>query len=142
MKKYIKRLLIAAFLLNISVSRAMADDEALAAIGGFIGGVIAGKVYDNHRSSYPRKVVVIKNKHGHSHGKYKASRCNHKVTYKTVYTREWVPGYWKVYYDRCGSRVRHWVAGYYDKIPKQIAVDCGCHEHNYGHHGYAQRRYR
>ncbi|MGJ8641490.1 MAG: hypothetical protein ACSHYA_19020 [Opitutaceae bacterium] len=129
MKKYIKILLIPVLLLGNGASRAMAGDEALAAVGGFLGGILATKAYDHHHRNH-----CAPSPHHQHRSK---SSCSHQVSYKVVFVNEWVPGYWEVSRNRCGDRVRTWVAGYNKKIRKQVPVSCGCgsHQREYARHG-------
>lgn len=88
---------------------ARADDKALAAIGGFIGGVIVGSTI-NHSHPGPEYCepgygggdqIVIR--HGPRHRGY----------WKQIAVRTWVPGRWVMHYDNCGRRFRHFERGYY-----------------------------
>lgn len=88
-------------------------DKAVAAMGGFIGGLIVGSAINDspsvvvaHRPSPQVRVVVS---HGHRHDR----RHGH---WEWVTVREWVPGHW-AYVDRGRGRDRGhrvWVAGHYD----------------------------
>lgn len=140
MKKYIKLLLIPTLFLGTGASRAMADDEALAAVGGFIGGIIATKVFDHHRDSHRHREVVIVESKRHSppkrHDYRRQDHCDHRVSYKIVRTRQWIPGHWEVTRDHCGNRTRRWVSGHYESVRERVPVACACdHHHGHGHRG-------
>jgi hypothetical protein len=120
--KLIAIALVAVAALALAPKPARAGDEGLAAIGGFIGGVIVGSVindsrHDNHgyigvdvgynnggyrgdhgyRGDYGRG-----NHHGHRHGYWKEVRVRH-----------WVPGRWIVECDRYGREYRRMIPGHY-----------------------------
>jgi hypothetical protein len=152
MKKYITLPLLSALALTLGAGQAAADDEALYAIGGFIGGVITEKVLNHHRD---HRVVYTErhceprhDKHGHYKHGHKKHRCDHacghykdaRGHYKTIEVREWVPGRWEVYYDRCGDRVREWRPGYHNYVKKRVWVEQGNHGRGRGYgHEYAYR---
>ena len=150
MKKYITLPLLSVLALTLGTGTATArDDEALYALGGFIGGVITTKVLDrhNHRQQpavysqrncapAPRHYSHGHNKHSCDHGcsQYRAPRGH----YKTVQVRKWVPGHREVYYNRCGDRVRRWEPGYYTYVTKRVWVGYG-NNHHRNHNEYAYR---
>ena len=149
----IKATLIAtatAFALITGQSSARAGDETIAAIGGFIGGVIVGSIAsDNHHGSS----VVIETGYGrHSnrhydrgdrrdrydrgHGYGRNNRRGHtgnrgRWEYRTV--RKWVPGYWSYTRDRCGDRRRFWNRGRHVRTQVRVWVSFG------GGHGGSRR---
>lgn len=88
-------------------------DEALAAIGGFIGGVIVGAALDSHDRDYcppPPRVVVETGYH---------ARRGH---WEWVSVRAWVPGCWVVVRDDHGRRVRTWNRGHYEHRRERVWV--------------------
>ena len=97
---------------------AKADDgEVLAAIGGFIGGVIVGSHSRDveYLPPAPRShfgvSVVVDSRHGRSgHWEY-------------VSMRTWVPGRWLVRFDDCGRRVRTFERGHYEVRRERVWVD-------------------
>ena len=86
------------------------DDEVVAAVGGFIGGLIVGSTLnDDHYRHAPVRVstrVVIGSRghrhhhHHHRHGHWEWNRV-----------RVWVPGYWVVREDHYGRRIRYFEPG-------------------------------
>jgi hypothetical protein len=96
------------------------DGEVVAAIGGFIGGVIVGSTIDrDHDHRHDRggavHVEVRTGRHGHGHG--------HRHGYwDTTRVRVWVPGRWVVTYDRCGERVRYFERGRYEWRRERVWV--------------------
>ena len=128
MKTYIRYTLIAVLTLGLGAGKLSAgDDEAWAAIGGFVAGVITGTIIDNdhhyhveHRGRYePRR------DHGRppppayrDHGyRYPHERHGHPTRYGGHWelrkVRIWVPGYWEFTYNRHGTRIRVWKPGHY-----------------------------
>ena len=104
--------LLAATTFALAPKPAKAGDEAAAAIGGFIGGLVIGSVLDNDHDRYDRYdrydnhvgasvVIGTGNRHPYRDGGY----------WKTVTVRHWVPGYWTNTRDRRGHRVRVFVEG-------------------------------
>ncbi len=153
MKKYLTLLILPVLCLSLGAGRAAAGDEAWAALGGFVGGVITTKVFDHHRDYHrghrTEVIVVERDRPGKHHGHYthghskhgcdnRCDRYERPVRYKTVRTREWVPGFWEVRYDRCGTRIRTWQPGYYKQATKRVRVDI---DRDYDDHGYAYRDY-
>jgi len=156
--KNTKKLLLPALCVLLGTGKVSAGDEAIAAIGGFVGGVIATRVFDHHNQhDRYRDVVYIEGRcgsscrhpsHGHGpkaykHG-HKNHRCDHKCSYykpsgyyETVRVKEWVPGCWRVRYDRCGTRIKYWEPGYSTYVNKRAWVSIGSDRN--GRHKYASR---
>ena len=98
------------------------SDKALAAIGGFIGGVIVGSHLE--RSHHPAPVivdhcpppprVVVVDRHGppHRHGYWETSRV-----------RVWVPGRTVWVVDECGRSVRRYEPGHYEYRSERVWVE-------------------
>ena len=148
MKTTIKILIIPVLCLALSTGKASAGDEAIAAIGGFVGGVIASNVYNNHKSHRNSHSSYSSNhcappsyQHGHKQHRCDRNCSHHRVEprgyYKTVHVKEWVPGCWRVRYDRCGSRIKYWEPGYYTHVEKRIWVSTGTDRNR--HSQYASR---
>lgn len=145
MKHYIKILLIPALVLSLGAGRATAgDDKAWAAVGGFVGGVITANIFDHHRDHHRTEVIVVERdshphkSYRHGHKKHRCeSDCDHYAPrghYETITVREWVPGCWRIEYNRCGDRIRYWEPGYYTHVSKRIWVEDD-------HRAYAYGRY-
>ena len=134
------------FALIAGQSTARAGDEAIAAIGGFIGGVIVGSITsDNHHGSS----VVIEAGYGRGSGRHYDRGNRHdrydrhydqtrrygrhdsrghtsyrgRWEYRTI--RKWVPGYWTYTRDRCGDRRRVWNRGYHVRTQVRVWVSFG-----------------
>jgi len=119
MPKFTILSLLAAGAVAFSPSPAQAGhrggDEAAAALGGFIGGLIVGSVI-NDAPRYDRTVVV-------SHrDAYRPDACG--GYWKPVTVRAWVPGYWTTRYD-CDRRVRVFVPGYWEHRTERVWVATG-----------------
>lgn len=110
------------------------DDEAIAAIGGFVVGMIAGSLADdNHysRHSYERSSRYDRHDrydHHYSHRSSYRDDRHDRSSYKsgrweTRRFKKWVPGYWEVSYSSCGDRIKIWREGYYRWETKRVWVD-------------------
>lgn len=96
-------------------------NDAGAAIGGFIGGVIVGSVIaDQHRG--PDAVVVEAGYRDYGPRGY----------WRDVHTRVWVPGFWTMGRDHWGRPYRHYVEGHYELRRDRVWVS---------HNDYGRRRY-
>lgn len=122
MKKFILLSLLAATAAALAPKPALAGDREIAAIGGFIGGLVLGSAL--HDDRYDRTTVVVSDRYHHrpQHGYWK------HVTVKT-----WVPGYWTTSCDRYGRRVRVYVEGCWQYRTDRIWVSHDRHG-RYGHH--------
>lgn len=107
--------LLAATALLFAPKPAVAGDKELAAIGGFIGGLIIGSQINNDRhhgrvvvepACPPPAPVVI-----HTGGYW---------DYRPV--RVWVAPRWIVVYDSCNRPVRRYVAGHYETRRERVWV--------------------
>lgn len=120
-----KKLIIASVIVALSgmglapQNAQAGNNEAWAAIGGFIGGVIVGSALDEDQNSS----VVINASYGHNH---------RRGYWEVVAVRTWVPGYWVVKYDDCGRRYRHFNRGYYTTTKQRVWVD-GRGNRHYGY---------
>lgn len=85
-------------------------NDAGAAIGGFIGGVIIGSVLaDQHHGP---DAVVVESGYDYDRG---YDRCEEPRGYwRDVCTRVWTPGYWTMERDYCGRPYRRYVEGHYE----------------------------
>jgi hypothetical protein len=136
MKKHIRFLLISILILGMGANHARADDEALAALGGFVAGVITGVIVDDHRDHRGHtKVIIHEERRGHRdyrdyrrdyrdyrgdrHYKGKPHRSGH---WEIKRVRVWMPGRYEVRRDRCGDRIRVWVPGHYEWRKERVWV--------------------
>jgi hypothetical protein len=118
MKNIIKITLIAAIALGLSTGRATANDEAAAAIGGFVLGMITGAVIENHTDHVN---VSVRAGYGYGHDCRSACSVRHDRSYghgprghwEVKRVRVWVPGRWDVRVNHCGDRIRVYEKGYY-----------------------------
>ncbi len=124
---------LTAFVLVVNAPKAQAGDEAIAAIGGLIGGILIGSAIDNHHDHYardryydrgPRTKVVVRTSHRHG-GYWKYTRI-----------KTWVPGHWVREYDDCGNRRKYWVEGHYTYRKKKVWV-----RNSYSRHHNHRDRY-
>jgi hypothetical protein len=89
-----------------------AGSKERAAIGGFVGGLIVGHALSKHAPAPVYHETVIYDRHHRSaHGHWETDRV-----------KIWVPGHWTVRVDRCGTRVRHYVAGRYEWRTERVWV--------------------
>jgi hypothetical protein len=141
MKKFAMFALIAAAALTVTPKSAFAgrnDDTAVAAIGGFIGGLVLGAALDNDHDRYDRYdrgTVVIgggyRDRHYRDHdGGY----------WKTVTTKHWVPGYWTHTRDRRGRSIRVFVDGHWDYRTDRVWVSYDRHDRHDRRDGYGYDR--
>lgn len=116
---------IGTTILQPSIAQADSSDKALAAIGGFLGGVVATNIVNDHRESkayYHRsnkscretKVIVRS-------GSYNRHRGDGHYEYRRV--KVWNPGYWEFTRDACGRRVKVWNKGYYSFRREKVWVE-------------------
>ncbi len=113
---------------------AKAGNEAAAAIGGFIGGILVGSSvrnscppphYDHRGPRGPRVIIET------------GSRCSGHWDWVEV--NVWVPGRHAVSYDDCGRRVRRWIPGRHECRRERVWIDARhCSSHRHG--GYSYRR--
>lgn len=114
-------------------------DRALAAIGGFIGGVLIASAAHDHHDRTPahaycefdtcRDRYVVSHRHDYGrHNDYGPRR-------EWVTVKVWVPGHYVVRYDDCGRRVRHYVRGRYEYRREYVIVD----NHRGRGYGYGRR---
>ncbi|MBI2512798.1 MAG: hypothetical protein HYV96_12540 [Opitutae bacterium] len=103
-------------------------NDAGAAIGGFIGGVIVGSVLaDQHRGP---DAVVVETGYGYHRG---SDRCDEPRGYwRDVHTRIWIPGGWIVERDHWGRHCRRYIEGHYEIRTERVWVAAN----DYGHGRY------
>jgi hypothetical protein len=126
--------LLSVAALSFAPKPAHAGDKELAAIGGFIGGVIVGSVLNKgHTDVYcppAPPVVVVHHDRRHGHGYWHENRV-----------KVWVPARWVYERDRRGHSVKRYVAGYYDYRTERVWVATSHgHPHHAPRYGYSPRR--
>lgn len=151
-------LLVAALFARPLATSAHADDDAAWAIAGFVGGVIAEKAVQKHKSNrhhqynYNRhnghtttvhgnscgstRVIIRENGGHYGHDRHAhpsncgCNSCKPSGYYKYETRKIWIPGTWQVTYDRCGNRTRTWCPGYYQTKQVRVWVSTGGYHHN------------
>lgn len=134
MKKILTMALVTACSLSLPSTAVQAgDDEAIAAIGGFVVGLITGSIVDKdthyghrgHASTYYSPSPYRDNRNTHyshyRHGAHDSYGHGYRhieapeVTgrWETRRVKKWVPGWWDVTYNHCGDRIKVWREGYY-----------------------------
>jgi len=134
MKKLIQLTLVPLLLVTLGSAPAQADDEAIAAIGGFVAGIITGSIIDDHdhrshvyigHDRYDRNQCRPRHERTHDRGycgrdgcRKRDCRSDHRIGHKRghweiKHVRVWVPGRWVVKRDRCGDRIKVWNRGHY-----------------------------
>lgn len=129
MKKILSMALVATCSLSLPSNAVQAgDDEAIAAIGGFVVGLIAGSIaekdthYSRHHSysysshpSYHDNRVHYPHYNARSHTAYPRHYSAPEVTgrWETRRVKKWVPGHWEIAYNSCGDRIKVWRNGYH-----------------------------
>jgi hypothetical protein len=135
MKNIIKITLVTILAIGLNTGRATANDEAAAAIGGFVLGMITGAVIDNNHDHVS---VSVRGDYGH----------RPRGHWETRRVRVWVPGYWDVRINRCGDRIRVYQKGHYSYRHEKVWVsydrrgrghDKGWKDHGRGGDGYRDR---
>ena len=136
MKKIALLALLAAAAFTVAPKSAFAghrdDDAAVAAIGGFIGGLVIGAALDNDHDRYDRYDRTVVVGAGHRHHRDGGH-------WKTVTVKHWVPGYWTTRYD-CGRRIRVYVDGYWDYRTDRVWVSYDRHDRHDRRYGYDHGR--
>lgn len=136
MKNTIKITLIAVIALGLNTGRATAGDEAAAAIGGFVLGMITGAVLEDHNDNVH---VSVSSRHGCDRSCRKGCHSCHprdRGHWEIRKVKVWVPGYWDVSYTRCGDRIRVWKKGHYTYQKERVWVsyrDRGHRKHDRGY---------
>ena len=140
MKTHIRHIIIALITLSLASGHSYADDKAIAAIGGFLAGVITGVAIDHHDDvhHYPAGVTISTGRSHHRSYSYTGDRCHdhgrnscvicvghgHPRTghWEVRHVKVWIPGHWEYVRDRCGDHVRVWKSGYYTTRPEKVWV--------------------
>ena len=140
MKTCTRHILLAALAVTFSTGRLHAGDEAWAALGGFVAGVITGAVIEDadhcetglrvavgdrygrwdrygHHDRYDRRDTWDRYDRRDRH--YKQRPSGH---WEVRHVKVWVPGGWVVEVNRCGDRIRVWRPGYFDLLPRKVWV--------------------
>ncbi|WP_269543149.1 hypothetical protein [Cerasicoccus fimbriatus] len=143
MKSILKTSILCALILSVGAISAQArgghqhNDEALAALGGFIGGVILSEsLHDHHRETVHvryenRKQCDTGWREGHyqnsgwrdkGHNRCRGN-CGH---WKTVKRRVYVPVSYTWTYDSCGAKIRTRTGGYFKTVCERIWIGKNC----------------
>lgn len=130
MKTIIRTLITAVSLLGLN-TQTHADDEAWAALGGFVAGVITGSVIENHRDVHAGVSISVGDP-CHTHHRTSCSVCfaPRRGYWRTEHVRIWIPGYWDVVYNHCGDRVRVWKPGRFEHRPRKVWVAYDNHRYD------------
>ncbi|MGC9450008.1 MAG: hypothetical protein ACP5I4_01055 [Oceanipulchritudo sp.] len=121
MKNTIRTLIIATLLLGPATTRAHADDEAWAALGGFVAGVITGAVIEDSNDYHGGVSIAVGERRGR-YDRYDRGRHDRydrhpghrgKGHWEIKRVRVWIPGRWEFTVNRCGDRIRVWEPGHY-----------------------------
>ncbi len=116
-----------------------ADDEAWAAVGGFIAGVITGSAIEHNHNVHTGVTIAV----GNTCSIHHRSGCSicyaPRRGYWTVrQVRVWVPGCWDVTINHCGDRVRVWRPGRYENHPKRVWVAYDGRRYDRPHRDYGR----
>lgn len=144
MKTKIRHIIIATVLLGLASAPAHAGDEAVAAIGGFIAGVITGSAINDHHDHYSHvsyrsvghrsgsRVTISHPPRGvpyynHRDPRYRYdSRLGYVTNSRGYYTykkvKVWVPGYWEYTHSRHGHRIKVWREGHYRYETRKVWI--------------------
>lgn len=122
MKNTIRILIATALVLGTGTARLHAGDEALAAFGGFVAGMITGAVIENNTDFHGGVVVEVGDRHGR-HDRYACyDRYDRRGHWEVRRVRVWVPGRWEFTISRCGDRIRVWKPGHYTWHSEKVWV--------------------
>lgn len=139
MKTKIRYIIVTLIALGLFTGKSYGDDEAIAAIGGFLAGIITGVVIEDRNDHHYNGSVRISTgsrHHGdyrysssrcHNHGRYGCPTCSnygHRKSghWEIRHVRVWIPGHWEFVRNRCGDHVRIWKSGYYSSKPEKVWV--------------------
>jgi hypothetical protein len=129
MKTILHLSLTLIILASLGATEAKADDEAVAALGGFVAGIITGSIIDHDRDR-TRVHVYTDRSYGHRHDKgryghdWRRDHWKHRSDWKgkpskrsghweTRRVRVWVPGHWELTRNACGDRIKVWEPGHF-----------------------------
>lgn len=127
MKPYLPLSIITILLLGLGSPRAHAgDDEAIAALGGFVAGIITGTIIDHdddyrrsHHRGHPSRYDGAYHGRGYTSGHGYPGGGGH---WEIRRVKVWVPGHWKVIRNSCGDRIRIWKPGYHTWKQERVWV--------------------
>ena len=139
MKTYIRYTIITLITLGLASEKSYAGDEAIAAIGGFLAGIITGVAIEDHDDYHHHgaRVRISTGDHHrvyhytgnrcYRHSRYGCETCRsygHRTTghWEIRHIKVWIPGHWEFVRNRCGDRVRIWKSGYYTTKPEKVWV--------------------
>lgn len=125
-----KKLLIGSMIAALSAvgvapqTAAARDSEVLAALGGFIGGVIVGSHIDDDHYHASISYRHVDRDYG-THVVVGTGRGSHRGYWKWVTVRTWVPGHWVIRSDERCRRIRSFQRGYYKNRRERVWVAAG-----------------
>jgi hypothetical protein len=134
MKKALTLALIGLTTWTLPTSSVQAgDDEAIAAIGGFVLGLVTGSIAkDSGHNGYRHSDTYYRNRsHTRYSNNYSSYRHDsydrHHVSqptgrWETRRVKKWVPGFWEVRYNHCGDRIKVWRNGHYRYETERVWV--------------------
>lgn len=130
MKNKLRYLTTAAIVLGMMAAPSHADDEALAALGGFLAGVITGVVIEDndHHHRGPAVEVSVGSRHGYPdrygrHSRYdRYDRHRAPGHWEVRYVKVWIPGRYEYVRDGCGRRIKVWKPGHHISRPEKVWV--------------------
>ena len=122
MKHTIRTLIITAVLLGLWCAPARADDEAIAALGGFVAGIITGAIIEDNNHVHGAVSVTYGDRHGRHDRYVRYDRHDRRGHWEVQRVRVWVHGRWDVTFSRCGDRIRVWKPGYYTWRKEKVWV--------------------
>jgi len=106
--------LLSVTALAFTPAPAKAGSEGVAALGGFIGGLIVGHALSDHRAGPPSTEVFVTHRHGDRYdSRYDGGRHERHGYWDSVRVKVWVPGYWTTCYER-GRRISYHTPGRYE----------------------------
>ncbi|HUG09445.1 MAG TPA: hypothetical protein VMM36_00440 [Opitutaceae bacterium] len=112
-------------------------DEALAAVGGFIGGVLVASAvnqhYSDHDAYYGYDAYNNRYPVDYRHDRRDYRRDYGRDHRQWVTVRVWVPGRWVIRHDGYGRRERFYVRGHYEHRREYVRYDG--HRRGYGRRG-------
>lgn len=112
MKNKIRTLITATIALGLSAGQVHANDEGLAALGGFVAGIITGAIIEDHHGYHHDAGVRISV--GDRHDRYGSySRHGQRGYWEVRHVRVWIPGRWEFVRNECGQSVRVWRPGHH-----------------------------
>ena len=93
-------------------------DDALAIIGGFIGGVIVANAINDHDAH-----VQAYCDYDGCRDRYVVAHTHTGPYHQFITVRVWVPGRWLIRYDGYGHRVRYYERGRYEYHRRPYVYD-------------------